>query len=71
MQDKKFIVTLYDVNDGPKFNMTEQPQECLDIWLNNQKNIISTTALGTRAWKDQDNEGGFGPVGSIAAIYNL
>ena len=27
MQDKNFIATLYDVNDQPKFNMTEQTQE--------------------------------------------
>ena len=45
MQDKKFIVTLYGVNERPKFNMTEQPQECLDIWLSNQKTLFQPLHL--------------------------
>ena len=31
------LVTLYNVQDQPKFNMTEQTQECLDIWPSNQR----------------------------------
>ena len=46
MQDKKFIATLYDVNDRPKFNMTEQTQECLNIWLNNQKTLFQPLYFG-------------------------